>query len=223
MMKHRIVLVKPLHDSNVGSVCRVMKNFGFTELVIVQPECKLGFDALLYAKHARDVLQKARVVSSFKEAIKGYGVVVGTTGVLDKYSRQMFKNCVSITELSDKIGSRKACIVFGSEGTGLTDEELLECDLVAHIPTSDVYPVMNLSHAVAVTLYSIAAKEKFLYAPADRKKVFYLEELFSSVVDKSKKVKDKKKIKQAFSSILKRSAISDDEIQALFSLFSEIK
>ena len=36
----RVVLVEPMYQGNVGSVARAMKNFGYTELVLVNP-CKL--------------------------------------------------------------------------------------------------------------------------------------------------------------------------------------
>lgn len=218
----RIVLVRPMHDSNVGSVCRAMKNFGFTELVLVSPECKLGFDAVLYAKHAKDVLQKAVKANSLDEAIRGCSVVVGTTGDLRKYSKDMFKNCIPLPELRKKIGSSKAALVFGNEGTGLTGEELKKCDLVCFIPTSDDYPVMNLSHAVAVALYELTKTSRQLYEPASRKKVLFMLKMFSKIVAKSKGVRDKKKILNAFSSVLQRSRPSDEEIQALFSLFKEL-
>ncbi|KUK98395.1 MAG: RNA methyltransferase [Methanoculleus marisnigri] len=54
-----VVLVEPLYDGNVGFTARVMKNFGFTRLVLVNP-CSLGDDAIMRASHARDVLEGAR-------------------------------------------------------------------------------------------------------------------------------------------------------------------
>jgi len=35
------------------------------------------------------------------------------------------------------------------------NEELKRCDMVVSIPTSQDYPVMNLSHAVAVVIYEL--------------------------------------------------------------------
>jgi len=55
-----IVLVEPLYDGNVGFAARVMKNFGFTRLVLINP-CKLGEEAKGRASHAQDVLKAADV------------------------------------------------------------------------------------------------------------------------------------------------------------------
>ena len=35
----RVVLVHPLYATNVGSVCRAMKNMGLNDLALVAPRC----------------------------------------------------------------------------------------------------------------------------------------------------------------------------------------
>ena len=54
-----IVLVAPLYEGNVGFAARVMKNFGFTRLVLIDP-CPLGNEADGRASHAYDVLHTRR-------------------------------------------------------------------------------------------------------------------------------------------------------------------
>jgi tRNA/rRNA methyltransferase len=78
-MRLRVVLVDPRYEGNVGSVARVMKNFGFHDLVLVNP-CKIEDFGLAMAAHARDVLQMSRSFSSLQEALEGVSLVVGTTG-----------------------------------------------------------------------------------------------------------------------------------------------
>ena len=58
-----IVLVAPLYEGNVGFAARVMKNFGFTRMVLVDP-CTLGEEAKGRASHAQDVLKNAESVPS---------------------------------------------------------------------------------------------------------------------------------------------------------------
>ncbi len=60
----RVVLVEPIYQGNIGSVARAMKNFGYTNLVLVNP-CKLEGEARAMASHARDILEGALVTSSF--------------------------------------------------------------------------------------------------------------------------------------------------------------
>ena len=55
-----IVLVAPIYEGNVGFAARVMKNFGFLRLVLIDP-CPLGEEAKARASHAQDVLRNAEV------------------------------------------------------------------------------------------------------------------------------------------------------------------
>jgi len=57
-----IVLVEPLHEGNVGFAARAMKNFGFSDLVLVDP-CPLGELSKACAMHAADVLDHARTMT----------------------------------------------------------------------------------------------------------------------------------------------------------------
>ncbi len=76
----RVVLVEPMYQGNVGSVARAMKNFGYSDLVLINP-CELEGQARAMSSHARDVLEGARIVSTLEEAVKGADLLIGTTGV----------------------------------------------------------------------------------------------------------------------------------------------
>jgi tRNA C32,U32 (ribose-2'-O)-methylase TrmJ len=78
MPEIEFVLVSPLYEGNVGFAARVMKNFGFTRLVLIDP-CKIGDDALMRAAHARDVLGNAEQLT-FEEVCSRSSIVVATTG-----------------------------------------------------------------------------------------------------------------------------------------------
>jgi tRNA/rRNA methyltransferase/tRNA (cytidine32/uridine32-2'-O)-methyltransferase len=51
--------------------------------------------------------------------------------------------------------SGPAAIVFGNERTGLEDAELDLCNIASHIPVSDAFPSLNLSHAVQIYAYEL--------------------------------------------------------------------
>jgi tRNA C32,U32 (ribose-2'-O)-methylase TrmJ len=77
-----VILVEPKNDGNIGAVCRVMKNFGFSDLIIINhPE--IGVDANKRAMHANDVLQNARHVQNLDKAIEGLDFIVGTSGKIN--------------------------------------------------------------------------------------------------------------------------------------------
>lgn len=157
-MDIRVVLVEPLYQGNVGSVTRAMKNFGFSDLVLVNP-CKLEGEARAMSSHARDILENAKIVSTLEEAIDDCSIIIGTTGIsgsrFDLHLRVPGYSPAQMRERLNGLNGRVA-ILFGREDNGFAKEELKKCDMIMTIPTSDIYPVMNLSHAVAVVLYELS-------------------------------------------------------------------
>jgi tRNA/rRNA methyltransferase len=161
-MNLRIVLVEPMYDGNIGSVARSMKNFGFDRLVLVNP-CRIDDFGNAMASHARDILEKATVVSTLEEAIRGASLVIGTTGkrLGDEHKRlklHIRDPWLTPAQLAGKLNGKdcEVALLLGRENWGLTNQELQLCNLLVSIPTSDLYPVMNLAHAATVLLYELS-------------------------------------------------------------------
>src|SRR5438093_9676610 len=76
-LSHRVVLVRPRDPNNIGAAARAMKNFGFTDLVVVSPHPPVWHEARS-AIGAEDVLASARVVETIVEAVADCTLVVGT-------------------------------------------------------------------------------------------------------------------------------------------------
>ena len=160
-----VVLVEPETPGNIGSVARVMKNFGVRQLLLVNPKCDYS-DGEAYgrAMHARDILKKAVVVKDFSY-LKKFDYVVGTTAALGS-DYNVLRSPITPDQLSEQlqrskggssgiVKSAKIALVFGREGTGLTSKEIGKCDLVVTIPASKKYRALNLSHAVAIVIYEL--------------------------------------------------------------------
>jgi tRNA/rRNA methyltransferase len=154
-----------MYEGNVGSVARAMKNFGFHDLFLVNP-CKIGDFGSAMASHARDVLQMSRNFSSLPEALQGSNLVVGTTGKRLQEEQHHLRlhlrvPCLTPLILAKKLQGREGTValVLGREDCGLNSQELAICDMVVSIPTSDEYPVMNLSHAAAILFYELTNVE----------------------------------------------------------------
>ena len=161
-MKLRVVLVEPMYEGNVGSVARAMKNFGFHELVLVNP-CKIEDYGPAMASHARDVLQMARSFATLPQALQGANLVVGTTGKrLDEAQHHLRLHlrvpCLTPARLAGKLQGKDGTValLLGREDCGLNSQELALCDMLVSIPTSEEYPVMNLSHSAAVLFYELS-------------------------------------------------------------------
>jgi len=158
-MDVRVVLVEPKRDENVGAVARVMKNFGFYSLYIVGDS--VGEKAFYVAYHAEDVLQKCKFVRTLEEAIAGSHIVVGTTAKTAS-EKNVLRNFVEPEQLREIVEGKNGILtlVFGREDFGLLNEELRKCDFIVHIPANPAYPVLNLSHAVAVVLYELSKSSR---------------------------------------------------------------
>jgi len=158
-MDVRVVLVEPKRDENVGAVARVMKNFGFYSLYIVGDS--VGEKAFYVAYHAEDVLEKCKFVRTLEEAIAGSHIVVGTTAKTAS-ENNVLRNFVEPERLREIVEGKNGILtlVFGREDFGLLNEELRKCDFIVHIPANPAYPVLNLSHAVAVVLYELSKSSR---------------------------------------------------------------
>ena len=124
------------------------------------------------AQHARDILNGASICETLGEAIAGSDLIIGTTGMRGETAgRHVRMPAYSPGEVREKLSGRAGTvsIVFGRENDGLTNEELKICDLLISIPTSEEYPIMNLSHAVAVVLYELCDIEIGSVLLADRR------------------------------------------------------
>lgn len=172
MPEIEIVLVEPLYEGNIGFVARVMKNFGFSRLVLINPP-DIGDEAIARAAHAQDILAGAER-RSLQEVIERSNLLVATTGEVSK------SICTSIRmpyytpgEIREKIlnHSGKIAILFGRENWGLSNEEIRKCDLICTIPTSADYPIVNISHAVAIVCYELAHLPRGTYPLANRQEL----------------------------------------------------
>ena len=155
-----VAIVDAETPGNVGSIARAMKNFGLSELYLVDPpELDPDGEAYGFAGQAReDVLPDAREVG-FDVLVENF-YTVGTTAVTNenatKHVRYPF---VRPAELADELGGLDAdiCVVFGRERVGLTNDELARLDRVCSVPADEDYPVMNLAQAATVVLYELRA------------------------------------------------------------------
>jgi tRNA/rRNA methyltransferase len=167
-----IVLVEPLHEGNVGFAARVMKNFGFSDLVLTDP-CPLGELAKACAMHAFDVLENARTMT-LDEVFESYPLIIATTGGLSKsVCRSMRMPYYSPREIREQVRKvkGKVAILFGRENRGLSNEEVRRCDLICTIPSSPAYPILNISHAVGIVCYELADIPRGTYRIAEREEM----------------------------------------------------
>jgi TrmH family RNA methyltransferase len=176
----RVVLVRPRNPLNIGAAARAMANFGFRDLVVVNPY-EPSWQETRSAVGAEEVVKSARAVPTLVEAAGDASVVVGTTS---GSRRHLARELVSLNDLPTWLESRlrgrlgaeskrarrsdeakrtarnathpqRAALLFGSEKTGLSNWEMSYCHTLVRIPTSADCPSMNLGQAVAVCCYEL--------------------------------------------------------------------
>ena len=226
-MEMRVVFVEPLYQLNAGYVARVSGNFGVKELAFVNPRCEIrGDDAIKYSKHSRELLENAKVYDSIGPAVSGT-FSIGTTGIWHK-SHAGFMDVYTPERISEMIkegGHERVSLVLGRDDVGLSKEELRELDAVSFIPSSEGYPVLNVSHALAIYLYELYNKkeieERFGGIYATDGEIESLVGLFSRFLSTNRYIRDRRSVAMALRHIMGRANPTKKEIHALSIAFSE--
>lgn len=152
----RFVLVHPQQGGNVGSTARAIKNFGFSRLDLVAPECDpLGREARMMSVDARDVLERATIHDSLDDALEEASTVVGTTRRVGRQRRPHWRMDALASRLVRLAGDGELAVVFGREDSGLTDGELDRCTHLVYLPSADRYPSINLAQSVMLVAYTL--------------------------------------------------------------------
>ncbi len=156
--KPAVAIVDAQTPGNVGTVARAMKNFGFEELLLVDPpELDPEGEAYGFAGQAREDILPNATELSFDELVANYHTI-GCTAVTNEderaHRRFPFSTPAELAERLPPVGGPTA-ILFGRERIGLTNRELEDIDELCSIPASPTYPVLNLGQAATVTLYEL--------------------------------------------------------------------
>jgi tRNA/rRNA methyltransferase len=217
-----VVLVEPKYEGNVGSVARLMKNFGFSRLVLVNPP-KLDKEARAMSMHGRDILEKAIVLKSFREVERRFDMLIATTSVVASDKNYM-RTPILPEHMKGSMGVKgRIALIFGREDYGLANDEIEACDMLLSIPSNPEYPTLNLSHSVGILLYELSkdvwtgrlkTRKKLQELSGVEKKV--LLEKFSALADSvHAKDFDRKLAKKTFRQMVSRAFMSSGEASTL--------
>src|SRR5581483_2835238 len=152
------VLVRPEFLGNIGSVARVMKNFGFYDLRLVAPPKNYkDSDARIMAVGAFDVLKKAAVFATLEEALADRQLSIASSSGRRR-SRQLNNLGEVIDECSSYAAVNGIAFVLGNERNGLLDSELSLCNKKVRIESSPEFPALNLAQAAGIIAYSLSSR-----------------------------------------------------------------
>jgi tRNA/rRNA methyltransferase len=227
--RFKVVLVEPRYDGNIGSVARVMKNFGFKELILVNPP-KLGSEARKNSMHAIDILGSATAYSDFKEVVERLDCVIGTTAKIAGDGNKL-RTPVYIDELAKSLDTKGSIgIAFGREDFGLLNDELQMCDMLATIPAHYEYPTLNLAQSAGIVLYELSRQENMRtnrrkkFRTLDRVEKETLLRFYGEFTDEILEYDFEKDLaKHTFKTIVGRAFVSGREAKTLTGLFRKGK
>jgi tRNA/rRNA methyltransferase len=205
----RVALYEVITPGNVGAIARVMKNFGYKELLLIKPQCNhLASEAFQRATKAKEIVKNAKMISE-DEVFTDY--VVGTTS--KAFTRRPHRQAVTPEELN--FLPKKFTLLLGREDHGLSNELLTKCDSVITIPTSTNYSSLNISHALAIILYSLSKKEALPGIASKKLREVLLKTVEGLGVDES--------LMFFLEKVVNRSTIFEREAKAIIGYLKELK
>lgn len=157
----RVVLSHPSHPGNIGAAARAMKTMGLQQLVLVNPRSFPDPEASARASGATDVLDNAQVCRSLEEALHGTVFVAGMTArrrdlsAPFAWAREAATHLIDQQRQAQQSGRGEVALLFGTEKTGLSNDELEHCHLNVMIPTNPEYSSLNLASAVQIMAYEL--------------------------------------------------------------------
>lgn len=161
----RVVLSHTTHPGNIGAAARAMKTMGLRHLYLINPRHFPDPQAHAMSAGADDILQNAVVCASLDEALTGVAFTVGMTARLRDISIEVKTPREAMPLLLQQAASQPVALLFGTEMSGLTNEELGRAQMLVNIPTDPDYSSLNVAAAVQVMSYELAVAAQS-FAPA---------------------------------------------------------
>ena len=141
------ILHKPQLSENIGACARGMKNFNFNKLTVIDPKPIFPNDKILATSvGAKNIINKAKNFESLEKSLKNVDILIATS------ARSRNKNIkhIQLEDLKKLNYSKKIAFLFGSEASGLSNNEISYANYTLQIPTNPDFKSLNLSHSLII-------------------------------------------------------------------------
>ena len=225
------ILHQPQLSENIGACARAIKNFNFEKLVVINPKPIFPNDKILATSvGAKDTIMNTKVFESLELAVKKVDYVIATS------SRFRNKNIKHI-KLDDLIKinfNKKVAFLFGSEASGLSNNEISYANYTMQIPTNPDFKSLNLSHSVIIIAHTVAQIIKLKsskYSKSNKISLASKKDIHEMTNLCIKKLEEKNFFKQLekkpimlenLRSIFYKMELSEKEIRILSSVFASL-
>ena len=141
------ILHKPQLSENIGACARGMKNFNFQKLTVINPKPIFPNDKILATSvGAKNIINKSKVVDSLEPALKNIDYVIATSA---RFRNKNIKH-IQLEDLKKIDFTKKVAFLFGSEASGLSNNEVSYANYTLQIPTNPEFKSLNLSHSLII-------------------------------------------------------------------------
>ena len=225
------ILHKPQLSENIGACARAMKNFDFQKMIVVDPKPIFPNDKILATSvGAKDVINKSKTFKDLKSALKNIDIVIATSA---RFRNKNIKH-IQLEDLKKIDFKKKVAFLFGSEASGLSNNEISYCNYTLQIPTNPKFKSLNLSHSLIIIAHyasSILKSKTLKFSKSDKVKtatkreILLMADLCIKNLDKINffKPKEKKPIMlENLRNIFYRMELSSKETRILSGVFASL-
>ena len=233
MSKNNIsfILHKPQLSENIGACARAIKNFNFKKLVLINPKPIFPNDKILATSvGAKDIIKYSKEYNNLEEAISKVDIVIATSA---RFRNKNIKH-INLDDLKKINFKKKIGFLFGSEASGLSNDEISYANYTLQIPTNPNFKSLNLSHSLIIIAQYIASLIKLKSTPFKKSKKIKsaskkeIQSMLSLCVQNLDKInffrpKEKKpKMLENLRNIFYKMDLSDKETRILSSVFASL-
>ena len=149
MSKNNIsfILHKPQLSENIGACARAIKNFNFQKMIVIDPKPIYPNDKILATSvGAKNIISKSKNYNNLETALKNIDVVIATSA---RFRNKNIKH-IQLEDLKKIDYKKKVAFLFGSEASGLSNNEISYANYTLQIPTNPDFKSLNLSHSLII-------------------------------------------------------------------------
>ena len=225
------ILHQPQLSENIGACARSIKNFNFKKLVIIKPKPIFPNDKILATSvGAKDIIANSKVYESLELAVKKVDYVIATSA---RFRNKNIKH-IKLDDLINVDFSKNIAFLFGSEASGLSNNEISYANYTLQIPTNPEFKSLNLSHSVIIIAHTVARIIKLKSSNysksrkvslASKKDIQAMTNLCINKLDQKnffKPLEKRAKMLENLRSIFYKMELSEKEIRILSSVFASL-
>ena len=225
------ILHKPQLSENIGACARGMKNFSFEKLIVINPKPIYPNDKILATSvGAKNIINKSKIYNHLEIAVKNMDYVIATSA---RFRNKNIKH-INLEDLKKINFKKKVAFLFGSEASGLSNDDISYANYTLQIPTNPDFKSLNLSHSLIIIAQYVSSilklkttkyKKSKKVKSASKKDIYNMFNLCIKNLEQINffKPKEKKPIMlENLRNIFYKMDLSDKETRILSSVFASL-